>query len=110
MKTQEEITKIITEFKSGLKLVYGSRLNDVILYGSYARNEQNGASDVDLMVLVNNLEEKDVWVEYAKAADLIMEFSVKYDLLFSFQLTSHSRLEKSELPYFNNMRSEGVFL
>ncbi|MBS3942806.1 MAG: nucleotidyltransferase domain-containing protein, partial [Dethiobacter sp.] len=39
---------ILDEIESHLKNIYGSKLKRIILYGSYARNDQNAESDLDI--------------------------------------------------------------
>src|SRR4030081_1448955 len=38
-----------------LRSVFGARLREVRLFGSYARGEANDASDVDILVLIDGL-------------------------------------------------------
>jgi len=46
------IKMIIDEFKEEIKKIYGNRLEEVILYGSWARGTSTGDSDIDLMVVL----------------------------------------------------------
>ncbi|MCD6473477.1 MAG: nucleotidyltransferase family protein [Thermoplasmata archaeon] len=48
MKTLEEIKRILSENNGELRRKYGVRILGV--FGSYARNEQNKKSDVDILV------------------------------------------------------------
>jgi len=60
--SQDDILRIVREFRRELKAVYGARLKGVYLYGSYARNEADEDSDIDLAVVladpVNRAEER----------------------------------------------------
>jgi predicted nucleotidyltransferase len=47
--SQEKLEQLLRELKSGLAMLYGSRLSDVYLFGSYARGEQDAESDLDIM-------------------------------------------------------------
>jgi predicted nucleotidyltransferase len=48
MKTRQEILAILRDKKSELASRYG--VSQLALFGSYARNEQNEASDIDVVV------------------------------------------------------------
>jgi len=46
-----ELKDILSEVKKKLKKLYGPKLFDVILYGSYARGDYDQNSDIDLLVV-----------------------------------------------------------
>lgn len=48
MKTFEEVKNILLQNKEELEKNYG--LKEIAVFGSYARNEQNEKSDVDILV------------------------------------------------------------
>ncbi len=62
----EEIRDIIGRKRKELESLGVVR---VVLFGSYAKNLQTAASDVDMLVLVRNVEHKEQ--NYAKIADCI---------------------------------------
>jgi predicted nucleotidyltransferase len=41
-----------------LKLAYGDRLSDVVLFGSWVRGEAHEESDVDLLVVLDQLDDR----------------------------------------------------
>ena len=45
---QENINPILEEFKTALKKLYGNKLKNIILYGSWARGKAKEHSDIDL--------------------------------------------------------------
>ena len=51
-----DFKKFLAEVSDVASKYYGSRLNRIILYGSYARGEQREDSDVDLMIVLNDSE------------------------------------------------------
>ncbi|MBU0480148.1 MAG: nucleotidyltransferase family protein [Proteobacteria bacterium] len=51
MKTREEVIALLTKAKPELEQKY--MLKTMALFGSYARNEQNDDSDVDILVEVD---------------------------------------------------------
>lgn len=50
------IAPIVHDFKSALKKLYGERLQDVVLYGSYVRGDYDDESYINLLVVLNDRE------------------------------------------------------
>ena len=53
MKVRNDLSQLLSEVLQYSMKTFGSRLDSVILYGSYARNEADDESDIDIMILVN---------------------------------------------------------
>ncbi len=51
-----DIQPILDELKAGLEAIYGPRLRQVILFGSYARGEAHEGSDIDVAVVLDDYE------------------------------------------------------
>ncbi len=49
------LRKLLNEVKQGLKRLYGDRLRGVYLFGSYARGEADAESDVDVLILLDEV-------------------------------------------------------
>jgi len=103
---QMEIKKILLELKQGLINLYGDQLVDVLLYGSYARNEQRKDSDIDIAVVLKGT------INPFKEIDRITEFSYDLSLKYSTLLSIHpiSELDyiKRTSPFVLNLREEGI--
>jgi len=75
MKTQQYITARLTELKPILQQKYP--VAAIALFGSYARNEQTEASDVDVMIELNGK----IGIEFFKMADEIEDYlGIKTDV------------------------------
>jgi len=98
--------KILREFKADLKKLYGNKLKDIILYGSYARVEENEDSDIDLAIILRGnilpLKEIDRMTEIACDIDL------KYDTLLSIHPVSEDDFNSLMTPLSVNIRDEGI--
>lgn len=57
-----DLDALTADFKQAMQDLYGDRLANVILYGSYARGDFYAESDVDFMVVLKDSERK----RYAK--------------------------------------------
>lgn len=78
---QAKIKNLLSEFKSGLKTIYGPRLQGVYLYGSYARNEADPESDVDILIV---LDQVDAYVKEIEATScLVASLSLKNQICIS---------------------------
>jgi len=53
---KKDIQPILDELKVGLKRIYGTRLKQVILFGSFARGEAEPDSDIDVAVVLDDYE------------------------------------------------------
>ena len=47
---------ILSDVETETRKLFGTRLKQLILYGSYARNQQDPESDIDIMILVDEIE------------------------------------------------------
>ena len=79
------IKGILQEYVKGLLKIIGKDLKQVILYGSYARGEQDREeeiSDIDIMILVD-LDEEDIKKIEKEVIDYSYDLDLKYDILLS---------------------------
>lgn len=53
MCTQSQLDEILQKVANGSKDIFGSKLNSVILFGSYARGDFDAESDIDILILVD---------------------------------------------------------
>ena len=51
---------VLRALEARLRAVFAGRLNDVQLFGSYARGEAAEDSDVDVLVLIDGLEQSEI--------------------------------------------------
>jgi uncharacterized protein len=47
----EKIVNILNEVKECISMIFGTKLKKIILFGSYARNEADDESDIDILLL-----------------------------------------------------------
>lgn len=100
------IGNIIEEFKTELKKLYGSRLKQIIIYGSWARNEATDDSDIDLVVVL----EGDVrpGKEIDRMINIITETNLRHGVLMSVYPVSKENYISLKSPLLLNVRREGV--
>ena len=107
-KKSLSIKNLVYQMKNIMIAHYGSRLKFVVLYGSYARGDFRKDSDIDLLVVLDNLES-----EY-KEIDVLTE--LKTDLMLENEIfisTNPTTLEKfidSDLIFYKNVRKQGILI
>jgi len=86
-KSESKMEKILEEFISECKKKFGKDLISIILFGSYARGTYKETSDIDLLIIVNNLSKN--WIENDKLIeDIEIKFIKKYDINIQSILTT----------------------
>ena len=91
-----------------LKNIFGGSLEQIWLYGSYARGDFDSESDVNIMVLVDL--PKDKLSSYRrKVSDFSSVLDLKYDVLLSIKLQDKETFQRfaEVLPFFKNIIREG---
>ena len=105
----EHVYKVLTKFAAQTKNLLGNKLDAVILYGSFARDDDAEGSDVDVLVLVNMPSEK---IPSIRKSMHDIAFDVGWDsgLLLSviIENTDIYHTFKDASGFFNNVTKEGV--
>lgn len=101
-----KIKKILIEFKEKLIELYGDKLKDVILYGSYARSEETEDSDIDLAIVIKG----DIrpFEEIDRMTNIAGDIDLKYNVLLSLHPISEKDYINRKTPLLMNIREEGV--
>ena len=105
------ISDIMHEFAKNVRKLLGDSLDSVIVYGSYARGDYSEFSDIDVMLLVS-LEEEEIKRISDQVSDLAFDLMMKYGVDISPIITNtdHFNYWADNLPYYRNVRDEGVKL
>lgn len=100
---------IILDFARGVKKILGSRLKQVILYGSYARGDYNDSSDIDIMVLTTLTDAEIEQVE-TSIYDLAFDFQMDYGVDISVVIKNEGQFNYwlGALPFYDNVKKEGI--
>ena len=105
------ISNIIQDFAKSVRKMLCNSLDSVIVYGSYARGDYSELSDIDVMLLVS-LGEEEIKEISDQISDLAFDFMMKYGVDISPVITNieHFNYWVDNLPYYRNVRDEGVRL
>ena len=77
----KSIQPILDEVKQYLREIYGDNLKRIILYGSYARGDNELDSDIDILITLKKMS--DYYSELQRYIDYISELDIKYDTIIS---------------------------
>ena len=101
-----EIERILREFREKTEKLYGKRLKNIILYGSYARGKATQDSDIDLAIVL----EGDVVVgkEIDRLIDIVTKINLEYGVLLAVYPVSEKNYTTLNSPLLLTVRREGV--
>ena len=102
----ENIIRILDEVKVCLQRIYGDKLKDIILHGSYARGDCNDGSDIDLIIILEDITGP--MQEREKYFDAIWKLDLKYDTVISIIPLKEDEYRTRRLPVILNARREGI--
>ncbi len=97
-----EIRELLSKLRLGLEDLYGERLEDVYLFGSYARGEATPESDVDILVVLD--EVADYGREIERTGHLASRLSLDYDVSLSRVFVSSSAWRHRDSPFLCSVR------
>lgn len=105
------ILDIMQDFAKNVRRMLGASLDSVIVYGSYVRGDYSEFSDIDVMLLVS-LGDEEIKNISDQISDLAFDFMMKYGIDISPVITNtdHFNYWVDNLPYYRNVRDEGVRL
>ena len=89
--------------------IFGDRLLSVVLYGSVARGEQTDESDIDVAIFLREPLTKE---EKRKMLSALVDLDWKYDRMLSVNDIEQAVFDHwaDVLPYYSNIKKEGIVL
>jgi uncharacterized protein len=102
----EMLHNLLKELKHSLVVLYGERLSDVYLYGSYARGEQDDQSDLDVMIVLDDYER--YGEEIDTTSELASSFSLKYGVSISMVFLREQEWLEANTPLLRNARVDAI--
>ena len=109
MCRQEQLRQVLDMAQSGLLGIFVDSLERILLFGSYARGDQDEESDIDVMALVNM--PGDQLAGYRRRVNhLSSEIDLQHDVFLSITLQDSETFHRfaQTLPFFQNVSREGI--
>ena len=106
--TTTAIPPVLKTLKAYLLREYQEKLDQVILFGSQARQEATSDSDIDVLIVLNDpVNPSD---ELRRTSQFIAELCLEHNLVISRLFLPRSRFETENSPLLRNIRQEGIAL
>ncbi|RKI37999.1 nucleotidyltransferase domain-containing protein [bacterium D16-51] len=107
----QSVNSTLQIYTEGLHKIYGNTIEQIILYGSYARGDYQYSSDVDILVLVT-LNDDEIRSLKTALADYTFDMEMEYGIEFS-PIVINSKMYYHTLdilPFYQNIQREGITL
>ena len=100
---------ITNELVNGLIELFGAKLEQVILYGSFARGDADDESDIDVAVILSAALSPDIMERFIA---FNAELDLKYNKFFSIIDFNKADVKKwgTIVPFYKNINREGIVL
>jgi len=96
--------QLLAELKREFKLIYGSRLCGLYLFGSYARQDQDPESDLDILVVLSSMDK--YYSEIKRSSEVTSRLSLKYGITISRVFMRELDWKMKDSPLLLNIREE----
>ncbi len=106
MISMDKIREIAGKIWTHLKGRYSSKVEQVIVYGSYARGDATSESDVDFLVVVD--DSLDPWEVRRSLDDVLLDILLKDGRLVSVLVVPKSFYKGYNSPFLVQVRKEGI--
>jgi predicted nucleotidyltransferase len=89
-----------------LRELYGERLKQVLLFGSWARGDAHPESDIDLLVVLDRIESRPQ--ERERMDEILYRHSLENETVVTEVPVSEAELQAAEIPLLMRVREEAV--
>lgn len=100
------IEPILAKFRSRIEPLYGARLRQLVLFGSWARQEATEDSDIDVAVVLEGPVKAGREVD--RMIDVITDLNLEHGVLLSVYPVSETDYMSRQSPILMNLRKEGI--
>lgn len=101
--------EILNQLKKSLKKVLGEKIQNVILFGSWIRNEGNEYSDLDVLIITDKTL---TWQQKNSVRDVCSDISLDYEILVDSKIISQDEIDNKfwgKHPLITEALKTGVY-
>ena len=108
-KEHKDLAKVLPDLTADLRNIYGSYLEAIVLYGSYARGSETEESDIDISLMLREKPTKAM-------TDRMVKSVASYELTIGKVLsvidiqTEQFKKWKKVIPFYSNLEKEGIVI
>ena len=102
----DKYRELIAELKTGLDGVYGPRLRGVYLYGSAARGDEGPESDVDVLLVLDQIGRYSE--EIRLSGEVVSNLSLKFGRSISRVFVPEQEWKTGKTTFLENARAESI--
>lgn len=109
MCTKRDFDYITNKVVECYRKEFGEKIIKILLFGSYARGEQNEDSDIDYVAIVDG-DRLDLQNRVKNVWDAMFDISLEKDVVVSPTIVPYDEFEKYKgvSGYYKNIESEGI--
>ncbi len=99
---------LLNQLRDYLKNTYHNKLEQILLFGSQARQDAHQDSDVDILIILN-IPFND-YQETQRISDYITDLCLENNILITCFFTSNDLWKNDNNAFFRNIQKEGIIL
>ncbi len=107
----KRMKNLMEQYVEQVRQIYGSHVQQIILYGSYARGDFRPDSDIDIMILLD-MSDLELKAYSQNLSYMTYDFNLDNDLDIKPIAKSQEHFNKwvENYPFYTNVHNEGVLL
>ncbi|MPZ61987.1 MAG: hypothetical protein GEU93_11970 [Propionibacteriales bacterium] len=100
-----DLEAVLQDTVTELRRLYGDRLRDVLLYGSYARGAADEESDVDVMAVLTEMDS--AFAEIRRMGEALWGIFERHRALVSVMPFTEEEYERADTAFLQRVHAEG---
>ena len=109
MNANQKLNKLTEDVVKVVKNVANEKVHKIYLYGSYARGDFDGESDIDIMVILD-CKKNDVQSFRRRMCYYASRLGLEYDIEVSILMRDKENFYNNQdiMPFYQNIINEGI--